>query len=201
VKLGAKYVDLRKELLFLRFKGFDVIGFGDMTVEEIADYTGLDLGQARMAKEREFDEPFQFRGSPEKLMELTDALRAKGLRVTQGRLYHILGNNDKGMAVWLLSGMYRKEMGSTITAGIGDSPNDIPMLEQVDQPIIVQGRTGTYDPGIRIPRLWKAEGVGPAGWNSAVETLLEYRRSGRLRASSKAKSRRPETIGPGSRKK
>ncbi|GAB4420685.1 MAG: mannosyl-3-phosphoglycerate phosphatase [Thermodesulfovibrionales bacterium] len=172
IRLGAKYSDLRKAIIELREDGFNVKGFGDMTVEELADIANMPIDEAKMAKEREFDEPFIFKGNEEAEQRLIKTIRSKGFNFTQGRFFHILGDSDKGRAVSILIDVYRKSYGDIKTIAIGDSPNDIPMLERVDYPIIVQKPDGSYDAGIRIPNLIKADGIGPEGWNKAVINIV-----------------------------
>lgn len=83
-----------------------------------------------------------------------------------------MGNSDKGKAVAMLTELYRKIHDDLFTVGIGDNPNDVPMFEQVDYPIIVQNKNGTYDERIDASRLIKAEGIGPEGWNKAIMNML-----------------------------
>lgn len=172
IRLGAKYSDLRNALKELRSGGFGVKGFGDMTVDEISALTGLDSDEAEMAKERDFDEPFVFAGTTHELPLLIAAIKKKGLSYTQGLFHHVLGNSDKGKAVSILINLFKRERGDAVTIAFGDSPNDIPMLERVDHPVIVLKHDGTYDNRINIPALTKADGIGPEGWNSAVLKLL-----------------------------
>jgi mannosyl-3-phosphoglycerate phosphatase len=74
--------------------------------------------------------------------------------------------------VSILTALYKKASGNIITVALGDNPNDLPMLERVDMPVIVQKRDGSYAPDINLPRFLKAEGIGPRGWNSVVERIL-----------------------------
>jgi mannosyl-3-phosphoglycerate phosphatase family protein len=173
VRLGARYSDLRKAVDSLRTRGFDIKGFGDMTPEEIADRTGLDLREASMAKERDFGEPFFFAGDDTETGRLFSAIRDLGFNHTMGRLLHILGNSDKGKAVRILTDLYRKEYGEVFSVALGDSANDLPMLESVDHPIIVQNRNGEYNAAADNPRFVKAGGIGPQGWNKAVIKILK----------------------------
>jgi mannosyl-3-phosphoglycerate phosphatase len=62
-----------------------------------------------------------------------------------------------------------------ITVALGDSPNDIPMLELVDYPIIVQRPNETYAISRDIPNLRIIDGIGSAGWNKAILELLSDR--------------------------
>jgi mannosyl-3-phosphoglycerate phosphatase family protein len=172
MRLGAHYVQLREAMVSLREEGFHVTGFGDLTAEEIAEATGLEMAEARMSKMRDFDEPFFFAGNEEEQRKLLDAIRAKGFSYTRGRFFHLLGNSDKGKAVSILTALYKKASGNIITVALGDNPNDLPMLERVDMPVIVQKRDGSYAPDINLPRFLKAEGIGPRGWNSVVERIL-----------------------------
>lgn len=144
-----------------------------MTVEKVAEVAGMGIEEAEMAKERDFDEPFIFDGDREEFQKLLEAIKSKGFNYTQGRFFHILGNSDKGKAVSILIGLYKRKFGEIKTVAIGDSPNDIPMLERVDYPIIVQKSDGSYDSRINIPNLIRADGIGPVGWNGAFINLLK----------------------------
>jgi mannosyl-3-phosphoglycerate phosphatase len=176
VRLGAKYSDLRRLIQELRREGFGVRGFGDMTAQEIAELTGLNIHETETAKERDFDEPFIFEGNEDGVPALLKAINKKGFNVTRGRFFHILGNSDKGKAVSILIDLYRKNLGEILTVAVGDSPNDIPMLEVADVPIIVQKSDGKYDSSIHAPNLTRADGIGPHGWNNAILRLLSVSR-------------------------
>jgi len=173
IRLGAKYSDLRKATQELQQEGFDVKGFGDMTISELCETANMTEEEALMAKERDFDEPFIFKGPDFKLPGLLKSINEKGFKFTQGRFYHILGSSNKGIAVSILIDLYKDKYGHVSTVAIGDSPNDIPMLERVDSPVIVQKHDGSYDNNIKIQNIKKAEGIGPEGWNKAVMRIIK----------------------------
>ncbi len=173
IRLGARYSDLRKAIRELQNEGFNVKGFGDMTVEKLAEIANMSVDEAGMAKERDFDEPFVFDGSETDEQRLLEAIISKGFNYTQGRFFHILGNSDKGKAVSVLIDMFKRKFGEIITIAIGDSSNDIPMLEKVDYPIIVQKPDGSYNRKMDMPNLIKADGIGPDGWNKAVTEIMK----------------------------
>ncbi len=172
IRLGARYSDLRKAVRELQSKGFRVKGFGDMTAEELSEIANMSIEEAEMAKERDFDEPFIFEGDETQIQKLSEAIESKGFNYTQGRFFHILGNSDKGMAVSILTELYKKGFGEVLTVAVGDSPNDIPMLQRVDYPVIVQKSDGSYDSRINVQDLIMAEGIGPEGWDKAVIKLI-----------------------------
>jgi len=171
ITIGKRYGELRDGLIRLRQMGFRVKGFGDMTVEEIVALTGLSPGEARLSKERDFDEPFIVENGTDE-ERLRDAIMSLGLNYTVGKYYHLLGDSDKGKAVRILASLYRREFGDIRTIAVGDSPNDIPMLEAVDIAVIVQKPGGLYDGRITVPGALRAEGVGPEGWNRAIKELV-----------------------------
>jgi mannosyl-3-phosphoglycerate phosphatase len=167
LELGTRYEMLRRAIEDFRRQGLGIKGFGDMTAEELAKEAGLSVRQARLAKKREYDEAFRLlRGDPNKLVSL---IRAKGLNQTRGgRYWHLMGANDKGRAVKILSGLYEKEFGVVVSVGIGDSENDFPMLDNVSRPYLVMRKDGTYAADAYI----KIGGIGPKGWNRAVKKEL-----------------------------
>ncbi len=168
---GMPYQDTRKEFVRLRESlHVQVRGFGDMTVDEIAALTGLTREEAALAREREFSEPFVFdQGAEERFFE---AAAERGLHWTRGRLYHLMGDHDKGRAIRLLKQWYEREHGTLITIGLGDGLNDLPLLKEVDHPILLQKEDGSFEPGLETPGLIRAQGIGPSGWNRAVLELL-----------------------------
>ncbi len=173
IRLGTPYDVLRKVFGELQEEGFHITGFGDLSTNELMEQTGLSREEALLCKERDFDEPFLFNGSEGEKEALFRAIRAKGLSTTQGVFFHLLGNNDKGTAVKILSEIFRAQCGSIRTIAIGDSPNDRAMLENVEFPVAVQRPDGRHHPSLAQPNFFKAEGIGPYGWNSAILDLLK----------------------------
>lgn len=173
IKLGASYDALRTALDELRYEGFNVRGFGDMTAREVAELTGLKISDVRMARKRDFDEPFIFEGDSKGIKKLKQRIKLKGFNYTEGEFFHIMGDSDKGRAVEIMKKLYLKQFGKIMTIALGDSPNDIEMLEKVDYPVVVQKKDGSYDRRIRVKNLIKAEGIGPEGWNRAVIELVK----------------------------
>jgi mannosyl-3-phosphoglycerate phosphatase len=174
IGLGASYTGLRIALDELRSEGFDVKGFGDMTVDEVAHLTGLKPADAKRALKREFDEPFVFYGDRVGEAKLKRRIKAKGFNYTKGEFFHIMGDIDKGRAVNIVKKMFSGNNRRIITAALGDSENDIEMLQNVDYPVVVQKKDGTYNSQVTrsVKGCIKADGIGPVGWNKAVLELL-----------------------------
>ena len=179
IALGTPYARLREEFSALRRQlNAGVRGFGDMNVSEVAALTRLSRYQARLARQRDFDEPFVFQGRGRE--RFLQAIEASGRKWTRGEVYHMLGDHDKGRAVAILLERYRagrgqgcRRDGPVISAALGDGWNDLPMLRSVDRPILVRQADGGYAPLAGLPGLARTRETGPAGWNEALQALLD----------------------------
>ena len=155
-----------------RENGFRFTGFADMSAARVAEITGLSLESAKLARQREYDEPVEFDSSGKDIGEFLAKLGEAGLNWSRGgRLYHVIGGGGKGKAVEVLSGLYRKMWGKIETVGLGNGLNDLPLLQQVDIPILVQRRDHSWE-DIDLPRLRRVPGVGPEGWSRAILELF-----------------------------
>ena len=178
VEIGTPYARLRTALNSIREElGCRLLGFGDLSVEEVAHLTGLPAAEALLATQREYDEPFILEDEGVAWDRLCAAAAAQGLRCTRGgRFYHLMGANDKGIASRMLMSWYERvaerDGQRPVTIGLGDSLNDRPLLAEVDYPILVRKPDGSYDPDVQLPHLIRADGVGPVGWNRSLTALL-----------------------------
>ena len=138
IELGTAYSIVREKLDVVRNRtGANIVGFGDMTAEEIAKDSGLPLYFAQLAKKREYSEPFKILDGPEK--EVLDAISGEGLCYARGGRYlHALGNCDKGKATEILKNLYLQQFKRIFSIGVGDSANDLTMLKIVDKPFFVK---------------------------------------------------------------
>jgi mannosyl-3-phosphoglycerate phosphatase len=137
IELGTPYSIIREKLELVKNRvGAKIIGFGDMTPEEIAKDSGLPLNLAQLAKKREYSEPTKILSGDEK--EVLDAISDEGLCYTRGGRYlHAMGNCDKGKATSILKNLYLQHFKKIFSIGIGDSSNDLTMLQIVDKPFFV----------------------------------------------------------------
>ncbi|RLB01559.1 MAG: mannosyl-3-phosphoglycerate phosphatase [Deltaproteobacteria bacterium] len=169
--LGVPYGRIREAVEALKGKGFSLRGFGDMETLEVAELTGMSLEEARLAKTREFSEPCLFSGDEGSLRE---ELASQGLTLWRGgRFVHIQGPHDKGQAMATLTELYEASWGEVRTIALGDSPNDLPMLQRADFPVVIRRKGGLSDQPPPLPNLLVTEEEGPRGWGKAMITLLE----------------------------
>jgi len=113
------------------------VGFGDMSLHELAKDTGLSLNLAQLAQKREHDEPFRIKeGNRQSILK---AIKGEGLRCIEGGRYlHLTGDTDKGKATEVLKSLYTQMFGEIKTLAVGNGPNDLPMLRVVDKPFFIK---------------------------------------------------------------
>lgn len=177
VCFGADYADIRQHLVDLREAGdFRFVGFGDLNDEEVASLTGLDAPAASRARQRSSSEPVLWQNGPARLEAFRKALEDRGLQLTQGgRFLHVSAAGNKGAAVEWLGRCFACERGldAMISIGLGDGPNDRPMLEAVDYPVIIRSDHGLPMPLDNTEHLIRTQKPGPAGWNEAILELID----------------------------
>lgn len=158
-------------------QGFRFKGFSDMTQEDIAALTGLGLEEARHASIRLSTEPLMWQDTDAALARFSALLAEQGLSQVQGgRFISVSSPVDKGDGVDTLTEFYAGLYGETpVTIALGDSPNDLSMLNRVNVAVIVRSdRSETLVPE-HAGRVVRTEKRGPDGWRAAMETLLrEY---------------------------
>lgn len=179
LELGLFYPRLIEVLEWIkRETGIPIRGFSDLTAEEISSLSELRLEEARLAKMREYDEPFIVEGGEREVDRVKEKIRSKGLTYAWGgRFHHLFGKNDKGEAVKILKELYENEFLSIATVGIGDSINDLPMLLTVDHPVFLKGKEDLSAEIIPLTRNLMMMGeTGPRAWNDAILNLLRHQK-------------------------
>jgi mannosyl-3-phosphoglycerate phosphatase len=171
IEFGSPYHEIVHSLRMASLEsGCSVRGFHQMSLEEIGARCGMTAAAAGLAKQREYDEPFDIlEGNAQ---ELLGAIQKRKMRWTRGgAFYHILGANDKAHCVNLLRYFYTKMFGPVVMVGLGDGMNDAGFLKSVDISLILKS-AASADLKRLIPRGRIYEPGGPQGWNAAVLDLI-----------------------------
>ena len=177
VPLGASHSVLRPQLDALsQALGQELVALEDLSAEQGEALTGLRGEALASAQRREWSVPFLT--APESLREpLQQRAAEHGLLVVQGnRMSHLLsGGSHKGRAVEVLK--QHLQQANVAVLGLGDSPNDLPMLEAVDQAVVVPGPQGPhpmFHDAIASGRFQLAPAPHGEGWALAVQEWLQH---------------------------
>lgn len=154
-----------RERLGIRFSRM-----GELSVLEVMELTGLDEARAKNARQREGSEPLIWHDTDAALDTFRSALEGDGLQLTQGgRFWHVMGRSaDKGSAVeWLIKRFTALRGRTPLSLGLGDGPNDITMLNTVDQAVVIRG---CHDLIVEPSNtsLYRTQATGPTGWAEGV---------------------------------
>lgn len=163
--------------------GQSLRGFRELGLAGVQELTGLGEADALGAIARDFSEPFV---TPRGLdrAQLQAAAARCGLRVTVGdRFSHAIGQGaGKGAAVQRLIDRcclptvapktHDHPQSRPLTLGLGNSPNDLEMLEAVDRAIVIPGEAGPH-PELADRGWVVAPEPGCRGWAIALATALQ----------------------------
>ncbi|MFT5118074.1 MAG: mannosyl-3-phosphoglycerate phosphatase [Kiritimatiellia bacterium] len=152
---------------------FNFTQYQRYSYEDIAKMTGLTLEEAAQSAQRHYTEPLQWldNGANKRLFQ--QQIEAQDLHILQGgRFMHVMGLTDKGKASSVLAEGYQKHYKKPITTvALGDSHNDIAMLQAADIAIVI--RSAHYPaPIFEHPNKMISHAYGPEGWHECIQALL-----------------------------
>jgi mannosyl-3-phosphoglycerate phosphatase len=181
ITFGRPYADVVAALhrIAARLKT-PIVGFSDQSVEQVARECGLSLSWARLAKLREYDEPFRLVDpTRESYDRLWRALRSAGLACTsRGLRDHVGAPVDKGTSINVLSALYRRALGKVVTAGVGTAPDSATLLRRVHAPFVMGPPAGSSPWSLPdLPRIARA-----SDQTSWLDTIVEI--AGRARENA-----------------
>lgn len=173
---GKDYLALCQTLRPLQ-STFRFTGFHDFSDAEVARFTGLTLAEASQSRLRDASEVVLWRDDADKLDDFRAALVEHDLALTQGgRFWHVMpAGCGKGIALAQLQQHLAYRAGdSPTTIGLGDGPNDVPMLERVDYAVVIKGfsKTPVILQRSDTQNVYHTAHVGPQGWREGLDYFL-----------------------------
>ncbi len=150
--------------------------FAQAGIEGIIEMTGLDKQAATEASQRQYGEPVQWRGGDEAKQQMLAELTRLGANILEGgRFIHVSGNSDKGVALQWLRDVFATQLpAQTIkTLALGDSQNDVAMLEAADCAVIVKSPVKAPPQVNRAQNLLLTTETGPAGGAEGVQKFTQ----------------------------
>jgi mannosyl-3-phosphoglycerate phosphatase len=175
VTTSETYQNLCAALKALPAKFIGFRGFGDMTVQEIAERTGLPLEQAELAKQRQFSEPGVWQGTSQGLAAFQTALAEHGIHARRGGRFLTLSfGQTKADAMARVIEVLQPQT----TIALGDAPNDIEMIEAAERGVVIHNPHAKPLPPLRgeaTGTIIRSAQPGPAGWADAILQLTAGR--------------------------
>ena len=148
----------------------DYQGFAEASVDDVVQWTGLTASDAEKAMTREATEPLLWQDTELALEKFRQELKTLELQcVKGGRFHHVMGNFHKASCFAKLKTYYARHWLTEFQIiALGDSQNDLPMLEQADHAIVIPAKHGvTLKPNNKST--FFASQAGPYGWQEGIE--------------------------------
>ena len=173
--LGKSYKDLRITLMQISKEiRYDLIPLNDLSKNQIFELTGLTDDGIIRALDRHWSVPFL--NPPDEIFEKVKLIcNFYDVHVFKGnRMSHLLSREShKGKAVNKLKG-YLQNKDVRIIA-LGDSQNDLPLLEYADISIVIPSKHGPNKhlmKGIEKGSFILANAPHAEGWSNSVEDVI-----------------------------
>jgi mannosyl-3-phosphoglycerate phosphatase len=150
--------------------------FQQQGVAGIAQLTGLDTNMAELANRRDYSEPVHWTGTEDRKKLFVKKMQSLGATVLQGgRFLNIGGTTDKGCALLQLQKLYLQQAKTNHcqTLAIGDSGNDISMLEVASSALIIKSDNHSPPQLTRSDNTSMSTNTGPFGWADGVAEWLQ----------------------------
>ncbi|MEO2268052.1 HAD-IIB family hydrolase [Pseudoalteromonas sp. YIC-656] len=146
--------------------------FTDLGLEGVARLTGLSGDALEHSLTREYSEPLYWHGSTSQLREFTLAARSLGFTVLKGgRFVHLTQGADKGVALRYFMGLMKQQYNRQLhSIALGDSHNDVAMLEVADTAIVIANPTHKTPILSRECAIFSVQ-TGPRGWRETLQNL------------------------------
>ena len=146
----------------------------DQGIEGLAQLTGLTMEQASLAQQRQYSEAINWLGSDSRKADFMQQLTDAGAHLLQGgRFLSMGGNTDKGRALLQLQALYQAQYGQCQSIAIGDSNNDISMLEAADSALVIRSTNHDMPQLTRTKNLHQSNATGPNGWIEGIVAWLK----------------------------
>lgn len=145
------------------------------SLQQAMKLTDLPADQARLARQRDYSIPLQF-NDPRQLADFTQHATEAGYQcVAGGRFVHLMGRTDKAKAMQTFTQWYAQHNGTTAKSlALGDSMNDLEMLEAANYSIIVRSPSSSRLARSHSPH-YHSKKPAPAGWREGLHHFFHYR--------------------------
>ena len=154
--------------------GFKFVTFDDVNERVISEWTGLTRYRAALARKHDASVTLIWRDTDDAMVRFEEELAQRGLKCLQGaRFWHILDARcGKDVAVnWLIAQYREQEDCVPTTLGLGDGPNDAPLLDSVDFAVVIKSinRQGITLQNDSPERAYHTQQSGPLGWREGMD--------------------------------
>ena len=165
---------IKENFNFLRNK-YKFSFYDNLSNKKISKITNLKGRDVSLSKSRKFSNPIYWEDTKKKRSEFIKEVKEynKKLEVRDGgRFLHILDSYDKGVALKKFFKIKNIIDSHYISISLGDSENDIPMLELTDYACIIKSKKNTKLT-LKNKNIFRSKLPAPEGWKESIENILK----------------------------
>lgn len=181
IRFGVTRDQIIKFLSMIRTQyGYSFVGFNDWGANDVSDNTGLSLVDAELALMKEYSEPFLWHDSEDNFTHFESLAFDFGFQILKGgRFFHLLGKTNKAKPLqWIQSNinvLFPNDQQSCLKHTLiclGDSHNDVAMLNIADIPVLVRSPISAFPQLNTSNDVLYTQAQGPEGWAEAITAIL-----------------------------
>lgn len=148
--------------------------YNELSDKELRNITQLKMSDIRLSQNRQFSNPILWMDSTKKkeAFKKEFCLLNSGLLISDGgRFLHVLDKYDKGVALQQFLKIINLKKNSFETISLGDSENDIPMLELTNFACIIKSKKSKKFI-LKNKKIYRSYQIAPDGWKESLEHVL-----------------------------
>ena len=149
--------------------------YSKLEEKKLAKITNLNISEIRRSKKRLFTNPIFWEDTEKNLLnfKIDISLHDKNLKILKGgRFLHILDNYDKGIAlkkfIKIINPLNKT---SLTTISLGDSENDISMLNLTDYSCVIKSKKKKIF--LKNNKIYYSKNKAPNGWKESLEYIFK----------------------------
>ena len=154
----------------------ELIFYDDMNKKQISDISGLKGEDLKRSLKRDFSILFRWKSTITRYEEFKSLLKNYNLNIIEGgRFSHICSNQNKGKAVQNFMSIIKNKYKNVqlLSIALGDSINDIDMLEIADFPCIVKSpHNKPLIDGLMHKNTIMSHNFAPNGWIECIQSVI-----------------------------
>lgn len=148
--------------------------YNELSDNELKNITQLKISDIRLSKNRQFSNPIFWMDTLKKkeTFKKEFCLLNTGFLISDGgRFLHVLDKCDKGVALQKFLKIINLKKNSYETISLGDSENDIPMLELTNFACIIKSNK-SKKLSLKNKKIYRSNQTAPDGWKESLEHVL-----------------------------
>ena len=165
----------KKTNLFLGLKS-NIRFLDSMDIKEVKRILGLPMDEIQFATDRKFSRLFLFNGRDSILKNLKIQAMENDLSINKGgRVYSISDNFTKADAFKFVKKKIKKKYPHSSFIGLGDSENDLMLLESVDYACIVKNKNKKLNLNKKTNFIFRSKYEAPFGWREIIKKVMKLK--------------------------